>query len=119
MGEPRKRNLTDREKAGFEIVKNFEKAIRDGRLTITLSSTRAAAEVIGKYDGTIFRVLKCVFVPARMEYAVTFDLPNYRRYMHFILPHCGLKLNIDGTLDTADNLVISNEYLGNEMESKK
>jgi len=110
MSVRQKRSLTAQEKAGLEIVKNFERAITENRLTITLSCSREAAALIGSMDGQRFRVMKVDFIPSKQHYAVTFDLPNYRKYMSFILPYCGLRLDLDGGLTTADNLVISADH---------
>lgn len=113
------RALLDTEKACLQLLKNWETAIRERRLTLTLNASRQAAEVVGKYDSVHFKILKSEWVPATSDYRITFTLIEFRRYIEFILPRAGLKLEIDGCLRTMDNLRISNSYLGSEMEAVK
>ncbi len=119
MTEPKSRSLIPQEQACLTLLKNFETALRERKFTMTLTASRAAAEVISTFDGRMFNTLKVEYRPATEDYGVTFALPEFRRYIEFILPRCGLMLRIDGSMLTADNLVISNDYLGTEMENRK
>lgn len=116
---PTTRALTNSEKGCLNMLKSWEQALKERRLSITLKVPRPAAELIGNYDNVYFRVMKTEFNPASMDYVVSFTLVEFRRYINFILPRCGMTLQIDGSVMTLDNLHINNSYLGSEMEPRK
>jgi hypothetical protein len=109
-----RRPLRDSEKGCLELIKIWEKAVAKRKLTEVLWASPEAAELVAKYDGEKFRKLKIDFDPNKQKYKITFTLIELRKYILFLLPHIGLTWNIDGTLSTADNLMISNSYLGDE-----
>ena len=119
MSTPPPRPLLDTEKACLTMIKNWEAAIRERRLTIMVKVSPAAAEIIAHYDGIRFRIMRTEYKAGANEYHLTFWLKDYRRYYLWVMSRAGLRLEVDGSVTTQDNLKISNNYLGSELETNK
>jgi hypothetical protein len=109
----RARDLTATEVRVLGLVKTFEKAVDNHRLTVSLHAPKAAADLIAELEvkHKLFRILKVDFDQASGEFLFTWTVTEYEKYLAFVLSQTGMQLFTDGSIKTHDNLIIPNTYL--------
>lgn len=107
------RELTGAEKRALNLCKVFEKACDNHRLCVTLTATDDSLKMIYDLEKTpaSIKTLRIQMSKEPDKYDVTFTMTEFRKYLDIVLIKTGLRLRMDGSLQTFDNLTISNEYL--------
>ncbi len=110
---PLSRDLTSREQSVIDLLKVFEIACDEHKPAVTLEGSKDAAEAVYRMEIKLkaCKALKVDFIPATERYKITFSLLEFNKYVNFMLKSVGLSLRIDGSLQTHDKLIISNDYL--------
>lgn len=107
------RELTPSEAKAVDLCRTLERALDERRLVITLISSKEAAELISRLEThhKAIKTLRAEFIPKQSQYAITFTILEFKRYVDFALRLTGMRIQIDGSLKTYDNMIITNEYL--------
>jgi hypothetical protein len=107
------RELTEKEQRIVNLCKRFEEALAQKHVSVSLWAKDEMAVALRKaeLEHGKFRILSYQFDKARKQHRVTWELPEFHRYLIWAMDIVGMKLMLDGSLRTSDGLTITQEYL--------
>lgn len=108
-GTMKDRELTPNEDRALALLKALEWVIDTRKMSVKLNMTKIGYEHSLKIPELKF--LRSEHDSARDVWVVTMTTPNYIKYIDYAVTQMGMSLMLDGSILTADNLVIPNDYL--------
>lgn len=104
-----KRSMSPAEDKVIKMLRVFEHLASNNKLTVKIKMQLAPMLLLGREN--IAKVLKLEFDSKDDKYFVTFTLREFKKYVDYCCGRVYFTVNIDGSILTFDNILITHEEI--------